>query len=265
MRAITSAAILCLLAFGAVAPARAWGPDGHRIACAIAWNGMTPAARAKVSEILHTDGRDAFAETCTWADDYTAQHKETVAWHFLNAPTGATAIDMKRDCPAPKSCVVEQIDKDIAALRDGTAKNPADTLRFLTHFVADVHQPLHVSFAADRGGNDFKGTYFGTPTNLHMVWDIGLVEHDGRPWRQLADWMDSTISAEARELWVKSGPELWATESFAIVQLKSTGYWPHGDSFQYDDAYTKTNLPIALLRLKQSGVRLAAVLNNLYH
>src|ERR1700753_3431412 len=71
-------------------PARAWGWDGHRIVCALAWDELTPPIRAKIEPILGAKGRDAFAESCLWADDVRPWRKDTGPWHYVNVPQGAT-------------------------------------------------------------------------------------------------------------------------------------------------------------------------------
>ena len=109
---------LVLLAFCAALSLRpmhafGWGQDGHRIVCAVAWDEMRPATRDRVKQLLDVDGREAFAETCTWADDYRNHgHRQTASWHFVNVPPYATKVDLARDCAGPRSCVVAQIDKD---------------------------------------------------------------------------------------------------------------------------------------------------------
>jgi hypothetical protein len=260
--AIVSAIVTGLVLMGA-APASAWGPDGHRIVCAIAWDELTPNAQARIKDILHVEDRAGFADTCNWADAYTFYHKETSGWHFVNVPTDARTVDMARDC-AQHSCVIAEINMDSTALRTGLTTEPAATLRFLCHFVGDVHMPLHAGFGADRGGNNIKGLYFGAPSNLHLVWDIGLLAHDGRPWAQIADDLHAQITPKERQTWPQSTPFAWANESLAIARLPATGYVSHDPTFALDEAYTRTNLPVALERIKQAGVRLGAMLNGIF-
>jgi hypothetical protein len=137
------------------------------------------------------------------------------------------------------------------------------TLRFLAHFVGDIHQPLHAGLPADRGGNEFKGLYNGKPTNMHRLWDIDLIVSDGRPWRAIADSLRASVRSQDRAAWIKAKPIDWGNESLAIARARTTYYVPHGDTFEFGEDYTRLNLPIALDRMRQAGIRLGAVLNDI--
>ncbi len=254
--------VVAALALFAASPAWAWGYDGHRIVCAVAWEELTPQAKAKIADIIHVETRDAFADSCIWADNYQFFHKETSAWHYISLPPDATSVDMARDC-ANGVCVVGKIETELRVLRDHSTAEPAATLRFLIHFISDVHQPMHASLAADRGGNDVKGLYFGIPTNMHALWDYTMLDQDARPWREIADMLHARVTAQDRATLPKSKPLDWANESLAIMRARTTAYIPHGDTFEFDEAYRQINFPILLDRMKEGGVRLGAVLNDL--
>ncbi|KAH9168278.1 S1/P1 nuclease-domain-containing protein [Lactarius sanguifluus] len=52
----------------------------------------------------------------------------------------------------------------------------SEALKFLIHFVGDMHQPLHLT-GRDRGANGVKVSFDGRNTNLHSesVWDTSLI------------------------------------------------------------------------------------------
>ena len=104
--------MLILSVMGAPVPAFAWGADGHRIVCAIAWEELKAPVRKKVEDLLSIKTREEFADTCNWADDYREGHPETAPWHFVNVPLGATTVELDRDCKEPRSCAVIQIERD---------------------------------------------------------------------------------------------------------------------------------------------------------
>ena len=243
----------------------AWGPDGHKIICTIAWDEMTPGARDRVKAILHLDTRADFADTCNWADEYRATHMETIGWHIVRVPQGAASVDVQRDCSGPQSCIVARIESEIATLLGGTAADPAAALKFLAHFVGDVHQPLHVSLADDRGGFNIEGTYFGVPRNLHGVWDYGIIEHDGRAWGQIAGDLEAKITPAERAVWAASKPLDWANESLEITLAPAMRDVLRGDTFELGEAYEKINLPVALQRMQQAGVRLGGILTSVFN
>ena len=254
---------LSLLAAIALTPtsARAWGWDGHRIVCALAWDEMAPPIRAKVSEILGAPGgaagKDAFAESCLWADDVIPYRKETAPWHYINVPKGATTVDLARDCKAPNSCAAEQISYHAARLRRGGA---LDHLRFTAHFIGDINQPMHVTYAEDRGGNQIKGTFNGLDTNLHAVWDYNMLDSTHKTWAEIAADLHSRITDAQRGAWARGTPLDWANESLAITLSPAVGYHAYDPPFALGEAYANTNLPTVYQQLEKAGVRIARVL-----
>ena len=168
MRTAITAAIIALLL--APSPAFAWGYEGHEIIATIARAELTPAVRAKVDAILAGDpdtltGPDMVSRA-TWADAWrSAGHRETAQWHFVD--TELDGPDLKAACfgyPAARNpasagpatdCVVDKIREFTSELASPTTV-PAErllALKYLLHFVGDVHQPLHASDNHDRGGN----------------------------------------------------------------------------------------------------------------
>ena len=83
-------------------------------------------------------------------------------------------------------------------LRDPTA-SAADkrlALRFTIHIIGDLHQPLHAGRPGDRGGNNVKVTWFGEQTNLHSVWDSGMIDSRQLSHSELAGWLAGSITPE---------------------------------------------------------------------
>ena len=257
--------ILALLTgLGAVpVPALAWGGDGHRIVCAIAWDEMKPAAREKVEALLQIDDRDAFADLCNWADEYRGHgHQGTAPWHYVDVPPGATKVVLSRDCPKPKSCAIEQIEHDAGTLRSAASnEEKATALKFLVHFVADLHQPLHVSRYRDEGGSLIKGTFMGRATNMHSVWDFAIIRNSGLTWHEISDQLERTVTPAERRAWIASKPLDWANESVTIANAPETEYVMREAPFDLGDDYERRELLVVYRRLSQAGVRLAQVLN----
>ena len=181
-------AVLGLVLAGAAAlpaPALAWGFEGHEIVAAIARARLTPAVRAKVDAILAGDADTLTApdmlSRATWADAWRgAGHRETAQWHFvdleldhpdLNAACfGRPAAGALASQGPAQDCVVDKIEAFAAEL-GAPAIAPAErllALKYLLHFVGDVHQPLHASDHQDRGGNCVRIALGGSRTsNLH--------------------------------------------------------------------------------------------------
>lgn len=241
---------------------RAWGGDGHKVVCAIAWDEMRPAARRKVEELLDVKGREAFADSCNWPDAYRPEHPETAPWHFLNVPHGAMRVDLERDCKEPTSCVVAQIGWQFDLLTTNAPKEDrAKALKFLGHFVGDVHQPLHVSYAEDRGGNRIRGEYFGKKRDMHGVWDFQIIEATGKSWDQIARELRRGVTATKRKEWAKGGAVEWANESLSVSLDPATQYAGVAGPYTLGEEYQAKAWPVAADRMTRAGVRLGSLLN----
>jgi hypothetical protein len=144
------------------------------------------------------------------------------------------------------------------------------SLKFLGHWVGDIHQPLHVSFEDDRGGNGVLVIGECGTSNLHSTWDTCLVlKAVGEDVGEAATELLNTIMPARIESWNHSNPMEWANESFAIAEQAQTKYCirqgascdqPAG-KVTIDAAYVVANAPIVRERLQKSGVRLAHLLD----
>lgn len=241
-----------------VAPAYGWGRDGHRIIGAIASKLLTHAAAASVTSLL---GGQSLADVSTWADEIRSNPAYDWAepLHYVNVPKEAEAYEAARDCPE-RGCVVSAIDKYMRVLGDAGASQAdrAEALRFLVHFVGDVHQPLHAGLASDRGGNGIRVQFLGERRNLHEVWDTSLIARAHRPWELYADSLTARVSPELRESLRDADPAVWATESH---KLAISFAYDIPESHALDDAYVERSMPIVEERLLAAGVRLADLLN----
>lgn len=258
IRILTTLAILTAALMGSL-PARAWGPDGHRIVCAIAWDELTQHARDSVKATIDVESREQFADSCAWGDDYRLSHPETAGWHVLAVPDDATAIDMARDCPN-RNCVLGQVMSQYDALDHG-GPGADVALKLLAHLVGDLHQPLNVARASDRNGRDIQGHFYGREMNLHAVWDSGLIARDGRSWRTIVTDLEDDIDAADRAAWIATGPRDWANESLAAALSPISYYGMQFAPFTYGPNYLHVELPVVMGRLDRAGVRLGAMLN----
>ncbi|HEY6515570.1 MAG TPA: S1/P1 nuclease [Steroidobacteraceae bacterium] len=260
-----TASILCVSLLGS-STAWAWGREGHRIVALIAADRLTPAARAQVADILGADARNAMEGTSIWADEIRDQRPETGRWHYVDIEISAKGYDAARDCPGG-DCVVAQILKDERLVADSRLATPAraEALRFLIHFVGDLHQPLHCADHHDRGGNSVQVKLGGEEKNLHSVWDTAIVSGLGDDPVAVAADLDSQITPREAEAWRRGGPVDWANESFAIA--KHDIYGPlrgaHAEdgAIQLPDDYVLRERPVVAEQLEKAGVRLAMVLN----
>lgn len=133
---------------------------------------------------------------------------------------------------------------------------------FLVHFVGDVHQPLHLGRASDRGGNDIEVTFNHKKTNLHSLWDTGLLVHTGLSRDEYLAGLNRMVKPAAKAEWLDSlDPVDWATESHVLAHSYAYVVPKNG---KVSDAYYRRNIIVVDERLAAAGIRLAAVLNNIY-
>jgi hypothetical protein len=245
-----------------IAPASvfAWGPNGHRIVGRIAANHLTAEAAVAVASLIGPEGLD---QASTWADeirndpDWQPPLRNPSPWHFISIDDQETLETTARD---PEGDVLQAIERFAAVLRSPQATRPAkqEALRFLVHFVGDVHQPLHVGRRADRGGNSIDVTLFGEKTNLHAVWDSGLIESEKLSFSELAAFIDHPTLEESRT-WQSSTPADWVRESKAARdRIYKISDGKLGFQYAFD------NMPLVKRRLLQAGVRLAGLLNAIF-
>lgn len=226
---------------------------------------MGAPARAAVRYILNAATAEDFARTCGWADEILPQRPETVAWHMMVIPKSARAIELPRDCPQPTSCLVDQIERQseiVASTR--TKAERAEALKFLSHLMADLHQPLHISFAEDHGGADIPITFLGQPTNLHVLWDSLLLKTPDPPNRGYTPFLKELTDRHNRERWSVGTPAAWAQETLWVMRAPPTGYIGNPGGLEFDALYVQQNYLVATEQLERAGVRLAVVLNRLF-
>lgn len=256
-RLVTALAIACL----ASAQAFAWGSEGHRIIAEIAEQHLEPNSAKEVRDLLAIENATSLADVANWADQIRTQRRETAFWHFADIPISAPAYDPSRDC-AGGNCVVAKIEQFAKELHD-TALPPRErleALKFLVHFVGDVHQPLHASDNGDRGGNEIHVRFRGRRTNLHAVWDSGIlapaVNGDERSY---ALRLNRHITPADAARWQTGTPEGWADESHEIAVELIYGKLTHSGTLP--DSYERAALPVVDKQIERAGIRLAVVLN----
>jgi len=271
--------------------ALAWGDDGHKAVALIAQHYLIPAAKRQVDAMLAADTDSLtmhdIASEATWADKYRDSnqrrdhYEETKRWHFVDLEI--TDPDMTKACfgrkPLPSgtlasngdkmACVVDKVGQFADEL--GTPGTDAEerlfALKFLLHFVGDMHQPLHASDNNDAGGNGVKVMVDGFPhkarDELHGFWDTQFVDAIARPPAALAKKLLAQITPEQEAEWKQGTFDDWAMEAFNIAFDDVYGEPPlsKGTLQHLDAAYVARAEKDVALQLSKAGVRLAAVLN----
>jgi len=292
--------------------AEAWGCRGHQAVAALAEKHLTPQAKQALLALLTANpidpqlkrycgqtGLDPFVDASTWADDERGRDPSTAPWHFIDIPIGVTHGSAQTYCGAG-GCVLSAITAQLAILKDknAPAAKRADALRFIIHFVGDLHQPLHGSTNSDRGGNCVPVKYFArnphahnnsyTP-NLHHVWDTEIPESQmqGADAAEFADTLDAAFESSFAA-WQQGGMQLdaWAWESHDHAVETAYGAFakpiPVEPDVPLNNCADDNNIGQRMLhkhlvigipyrdqagavaeeRLAQAGIRLAMILND---
>ena len=263
----------------APADARAWGGVGHEIICELAYERLSDAGRALVDDIRAAGGMDEpadFHETCIWPDKVRRSgYRGTRQYHFLNAPKGAPSIDLARDCDA-LDCVPVAVQRYAAIVArepldlDSARRERAEALRFLGHFVGDLHQPLHIGHNEDLGGNRLRVTWFGDdgsfvrPIQLHYVWDVKLPERAGYGSPESAATLKRRLERHDASAWMDFDLIGWTAESRALGEIYAYRHADGSDVRTGDDLaqeYFDHAWGAAELQLMRAAVRLAYLID----
>lgn len=255
--------LVSLLAVVLILICISWGLTGHKTVADIAFNHLTPQAKAAVTQLL---GNESMADVASWADEILghADYKQTASQHYINVPLGLSHDAFVQNVTSQPQNVYTALQHNADVLRDtkSTATQKAEALKFVIHFVGDMHQPMHVSRAGDKGGNTIQVRYDGKGTNLHALWDSKLLQHGGMDDMQLAAQYDKISSGEIMQ-WQKTPVIDWAWESYQLsTQLYADVEKPNGNMI--DDAYYQKYMPVIQQRISQAGIRLAGLLNEVF-
>ncbi|WP_226176012.1 S1/P1 nuclease [Hymenobacter lucidus] len=240
----------------------AWGVQGHRVVAKIAENHLTKKAKDQIALLL---GPERFPLTASWADEVrnAPEYEGTGPWHFINTPLGLPMDQYTafvKDLKDPNAYVA--LNQNLKDLKDPskTKEQKLVALKFVVHIVGDVHQPMHVSRAEDKGGNAITVKYQGKDTNLHSLWDSGLLDYEGMTYSELAVLLDKPTPMQVQQ-WQKDDITKWLWESYTISQQL---YAETEKSATFDYKYVPAHLPTVEDRLLQAGIRLAGILNGVF-
>ncbi|ASP40811.1 hypothetical protein CHH28_02775 [Bacterioplanes sanyensis] len=226
---------------------------GHGLICNTAQQALPATLAQRLDDIARAGGQKDFAQLCTWPDTIRRQREfdHTKTWHYINVSRSATQV-VAQDCGG-KGCVTEALQQQWAKLQQ--LPNNWQALAFVGHFVGDIHQPMHVSYRDDRGGNRLRLNFAGERSNLHQYWDGRLLQR--QPQRLKPVMLSPTPVPISKKLPVYQ----WATESLQITRMIYRQ--PHKSIDAGSDLHQQH---IALWNQQASlaAQRLAELLNALY-
>ena len=284
-------ALAAALIAGLPRQAAAWGDEGHQVIALVADHFLAPAARQRVAALLATDDslltQHDMPSEATWADKFAQSDRDTTRqrydatyrWHFINLELAGPDLDaacfghpaLAAATPASQGpaedCVVDKIDQfetELAAA--GTYPDERRlALKYLLHFVGDLHQPLHAADDHDAGGGKVEVAAPGIEAkNLHIYWDVDAVRQLGGGAGEIASRLIAGITPEEQQSWCRGSAADWALETFGVARDHAYGRLPPADADgvrQLDAAYRDDAGRVAAEQLAKAGVRLACVLN----
>lgn len=236
--------------------ASAWGPTGHRTVGRIAEHHLNPRTEREVQALL---GTETLPIVSIWADQIRSDsnYDHTHTWHYTSVEDDETYATSSKN---PEGDVIEALERMAATL--GNPQKPhkerREALMWIVHLVGDIHQPLHVGRADDRGGNEIEVEWFREEQDLHWVWDAGLILRREISFSELAEYLLPRATHEDIDEWQSTGIREWARESHELrpqVYEIGDGYLSWG--------YLEAQWSTVEHRLLQAGIRLAGLLNEI--
>jgi hypothetical protein len=239
--------------------ASAYDAIGHRIIADIAYQNLTEKTKTQVDKIV---GKQGIVYTSTWADEVRSDKKYAYSypWHYQNLRDEMTAVDFEKLLANPTS-EGEHLFFAIAEMQTRLRKDKTDAeaLKFLVHFVADLHQPMHLGRKEDLGGNKVDTKWFGKTTNLHSLWDTNIIESRKMSYTEYSRFLQDKLE-----------PQKSAYKNYSLLQSVENTYNLRNEIYKYD--YSNTNNYHYLYyfadkqdeALYRGGMQLAKILNETF-
>lgn len=240
-----------------VADVYGWGQTGHRTVGKIAELHLNKKALKEVKRLL---GNESLAMVSTYMDEIRSDstYDYTHDWHWVTIPYGTTYAESQKN---PDGDIIEAIGRMKDILKSDTAADvqKVEALKFIVHLMGDLHQPLHVGNGTDKGGNDVKLKYFWEKSNLHRVWDSGIIDSKKLSYTELVESINHATK-DAISRWQSGTVVSWAEDAQSF----------HGQVYEFRDVgllsyeYNYRNWALVQQQLLKGGVRLAGVLNEVF-
>jgi hypothetical protein len=239
----------------------AWGLTGHRVTAEIAQRHLSAAAIKELAKLI---GNEPLAYWANWPDfiksDTTHTWDATSKWHYVDVPGNITRDVFLHDLKKlPGQNLYTQIQAMLTQLKNKSLpkQQRITALKFLVHLIGDAHQPLHVGRDEDQGGNKITVYWFDKKTNLHALWDSGLIDFQQYSYTEYATVLDNASQQQVKA-WQKASLEDWLYESHVLSDKIYALSAPESKlSYRYNYLFQQ-DLDKQLLK---AGLRLAALLN----
>jgi len=244
--------------------ANAWWDTGHKLVCDEAYKLLTTDAKKALDPMIQEHG--SFGTACLWADWVkNKERKDTRSWHYINLPDSEQNT-YNTSCPK-NGCLISAFYEQVNILNDRSLafRERQEALWFIGHFVGDIHQPMHVGYAEDLGGNrHYLELEDGTKSNMHKVWDGQIIEHMESLFGN--EYLSLNVTQEIQEFLNISHTEdieSWAQESRDIAMQQSVGYRNNKLKIVTNE-YMETHFKVVQERIALGAIRLSQTLNRMY-
>ncbi len=235
-----------------------WGPTGHRTTGKIAEMHLTKKAKKKINKLLKGE---SLAFVSTFADQIKSDKKydKYYTWHYVNMPFDVAYEASEKN---PKGDLITGIQKCIEVLKSDTSSNEDKVfhLKMLVHLLGDLHQPMHIGRAEDKGGNTIQVQWFGKGTNLHRVWDENMIQEWKMSYVELAN-NAKDLSKEQIKVIQKGSVLDWVNDTRKLTR-KTYESVKVGENLRY--RYSYDHFGTVRTQLQKGGVRLAKLLNDIF-
>lgn len=242
------------------AAAFGWGQKGHDTVAEIATRHLTPTTRHALDSILNGKSIVYYAN---WMDNasHTPEYLYSLTWHYKNINADQT---YKTAPTHAKGDIVTALNREIGILLDPkqSAAEHELAVKMIVHFIGDIHQPMHMGYASDLGGNKRKVKFFDNNTQLHSVWDSRLPEAAHKwSYTEWADQLDRNLTQETIDNIISGDIDTWAEETYNLATevYRAT---PAGTKISYD--YIANWTPTIENQFLKGGLRLSDILNSLF-
>lgn len=255
------------------AHAFAWGREGHAIIAQIAESRLTPKAKAAIDELLAK--KETMSSVASWADTVRKEREETATWHYVDLPYEMRAYDAARDGKNGNNVIDKVVDfANVLNDRTRPESERVEALKFLIHFVGDLHQPLHCAERNEDKGGNFRLVFFmdePQAVNLHRVWDSVILKHmmedkgEKLSIKEYAEKLAGSITEKQAKEWSGGDPVAWANEAHQLaIDVVYADVPADGPPVKLGEPYLQRAEPVIDMQLARAGTRLGALLNRIF-
>jgi len=256
--------ILSIILLNVPVSLSAFGFKGHEVTALIAEKYLTQEAAEKINDILESE---TISDYASWADEVRRDRRNTSPFHYINIAPDVTEItpgDLQQDNGNVYMAVVGY--SAILTNPNASELEKQEALKFIVHFIGDLHQPLHCGYAEDRGGNSVTGNFFGESTNLHRIWDSGILD------QTYGDLSATGIAGSLLERLNENYTSKYKNDTDIVNWIKESqqllldNFYPPNheeQEFNLGQDYVDWHKETMNRRLAEAGLRMAATLNAL--